>query len=338
MRRFFRLCSQVFIIIMCSGCGSNQNVNQANATLITPTSSSFFSEKMTPSPRATSGSGDSSTPTESVLFSGKQATRGATLPPGSFTPTISLFFNSENSVPARTAEPAGNTALKTPTIAAFFGKGANTLAAPANPANGNTQQAGASPVPSTSAGPVDTTMLNEVPIFTGDLDANWSMDNSWGITRSFDSSLFSYQGKKSIKVVPTEDYGSLFFTVSPSASKQFLRNKTPGIGFYLNAGEASIETGQLAVSVLGSNQNPYWVKDDKSVTFSGKATAFSETKLYFLNVNRTIPSNTWIQVFVGLDKLVYDPMYKYIVGMYIKTDKGFRNTFYIADVALYEGN
>jgi hypothetical protein len=181
-------------------------------------------------------------------------------------------------------------------------------------------------------------MLNEVTIFSGDLDGNWSLANSWGISQSFDNSLFTYLGKPSIRVSANEDYGSLFFTVNQSSGRHFLRNKTPGISFYLNAGDASIQTGSLAVTILGSNDNPFWVKDDKSVIFTGKATAFSETKLYFLNVNRTIPSNTWVQVFVGLDKLVYDPMYKYIVGMYIKTDKGFRNTFYVANVSLYEGN
>ena len=62
--------------------------------------------------------------------------------------------------------------------------------------------------------------------------------------------------------------------------------------------------------------------------------SFSETRLYFLDIKHTIPPDTWVEVVVWLDQLIYDPPYKYVTGVYIKNDQGFFNTFYVDHVSL----
>jgi hypothetical protein len=73
------------------------------------------------------------------------------------------------------------------------------------------------------------------------------------------------------------------------------------------------------VTVLGSNSYTYWVEDDISVK-SIYEPVFSETRLYYLGVNRTIPPNTWVKVELWLDERIYDPDYRYVTGFYIKNE------------------
>ena len=61
---------------------------------------------------------------------------------------------------------------------------------------------------------------------------------------------------------------------------------------------------------------------------------FSETRLYFLGINRDIPPETWVNVEVWLDDLQYDPIYEYVTGFYIKNDEGFGQTFYVDAVRI----
>jgi hypothetical protein len=192
----------------------------------------------------------------------------------------------------------------------------------------------------TTIQPVD---LPEILIYDDELNDNWTIEHSahtqpnlWDTTHWFqqlDPRLEINSGATSIAVSPQADYGTLFFTVRPDSGEEYRRNEIVGISFWLNSGSDMIATADLAVAVIGSNQFSYWTPDDNSI-FADSGGSFSETRLYFLEVNRTIPANTWVNVIVWLNTLAYDPPYQYVTGFYIKNDLNFRNTYYIDRVAL----
>ena len=134
-------------------------------------------------------------------------------------------------------------------------------------------------------------------------------------------------------MTPTRDYGNLAFTVKFGTKETYLREKTLGVRFWLYSGDATIGTQDLAVSVVGSNKYPYWVWNDSSVT-NDNDPVFSETRLQYLGFNDAIPPDTWVQVEVWLDELLFDPEYKYVTGIYIKNGEDFRDTIWIDQVEL----
>jgi len=112
-----------------------------------------------------------------------------------------------------------------------------------------------------------------------------------------------------------------------------------GVSFWLNSGDAPVRPDDLAVTVVGSDAFPFWIAGDDSVAINNPAAneelpTFSETRLSFLHVDRTLPPQTWIKIEVWLDELLYDPDYTYVTGFYVKNDASFFQTVYIDDVAL----
>lgn len=185
--------------------------------------------------------------------------------------------------------------------------------------------------------------LPEVLIYDDELNANWSVEHSvttqsnlWDTThwfQQFHPQLEINSGATAIAVSPQADYGTIFFTVRPESTMSYKRSEVLGVSFWLNSGSDLLAKDDLAVAVIGSNEFPYWTQEDTSV-FPANTGSFSETRLYYLQVNRAIPAHTWVNVIVWLDKLVYDPTYEYVTGFYIKNDIGFRNSYYIDRVAL----
>src|SRR6266496_12780 len=183
----------------------------------------------------------------------------------------------------------------------------------------------------TSLNPQPTVVLPNIPtptvssLYDDALNADWSAERSSKAKYDVASTAFIHSGKKAIMVTPTGDFGQFSLTVRKGAQKIYPRDRILGISFWLNGGENSIATSDLAVTVTGSNQYTYWVADDTSIKVDAPVTAdtplFPETRLYYLDINRTIPPNTWTEVILWLDDQVYDPEYTYITGMYIKNDK-----------------
>lgn len=192
----------------------------------------------------------------------------------------------------------------------------------------------------TTVQPLD---LPEILIYDDELNENWTIEHSsntqanlWDTTHWFqqlDPRLTINSGATAIAISPQADYGTLFFTVRPDSTAEYKRSDVVGISFWLNSGSDMIATADLTVAVIGSNQLSYWTPDDVSV-FPNDAGSFSETRLYYLEVNRAIPADTWVNVIVWLNKLAYDPAYQYVTGFYIKNDLNFRNTYYVDRVAL----
>jgi hypothetical protein len=195
-------------------------------------------------------------------------------------------------------------------------------------------------VPTQTHTPLPPTPENPVvirAIYADELDLGWSTQNSEGGDIDLQATLFSYQGSDSIAFTPEIDFGSILFSVEESNPEPYLRSQVIGFSFWVYCETDYIGSGDLAVTVTGSNQYPYWIPTDDSVT-NRFDPIFSETRLYFLGYNSDIPPKTWAEVSVVLDDLIYDPVYTYVTGLLIKSDEDFRNTVYIdqVDISLLE--
>ena len=159
------------------------------------------------------------------------------------------------------------------------------------------------------------------------------IEHSAGVKVDLADATHAFEGSTAISITPVEDFGSLFITLSAGAAQSYPRDQVLGVSFQLNPGAGTITARDLAVAIVGSNALKYYSPDDKSVS-QDASTFFSETRLYYLDVNRSITPETWIEIVVWLDKLPYDPNYANVTGVYIKNDAGFRQTFYIDKVLL----
>jgi hypothetical protein len=180
--------------------------------------------------------------------------------------------------------------------------------------------------------------LVAVPVYDDALSAGWSVKNSFQTTLDLRSQDAIYQGRFAIKVQPQITTGIIYFTLDKTATKYFARNKVQALRFYISGGTDPLDKNAIAVAIVGSNAHPYWVDNDTSVQIDGRVTdnlpVFSETRLSFLGINRSIPPKTYVKVTIWLNDLIYDPFYNYVTGFYLKTDKASAPTFYIDDVSL----
>lgn len=174
--------------------------------------------------------------------------------------------------------------------------------------------------------------LVEEVVYDEKLSSGWTLDASRGVDVDPADKTRAYTGERSIAVSPEIDFGQLYFSVDEDAPRLYKRDDVVGVSFWINPGEGEIGTSDLAVTVVGSNTYPYWRADDTSVVAKGET--FSETRLYYLGFNHAVPPDTWVEVVVWLNELIYDPDYRYVTGIYIKNDEGFRQTISVDRVAL----
>lgn len=224
--------------------------------------------------------------------------------------------------------PAGP--LPTPTVAAMF-----------NPV------AIATPAPIPTSAPVSfpprevdpDKQFEEIVIYDEELRAGWSLEQSSGVRYDTAVSGRTYSGSFATSITPLQEAGEFFLTVERGAQEVYTRDQVIGVSFWLNGGPFPISNDSLVMAVVGSNDYTYWVENDPSIMLSGRVTQadaelFSPTRLYYLGVNRTVPANQWVEVINWLDDRIYDVDYKYITGMYIRSDRTFFNPFYIDRITL----
>jgi hypothetical protein len=253
-------------------------------------------------------------------------------------PTANPFFSSTN--PVSTVEaPAPSSNSKNPTIASLFLPISTSTpfyvptGMPSPTDQLITSTVGTSPAITDTPAPASSIPSSpDITIFDAALNPEWmTVEDKVTINSGFTG--FAFNGKNSISITPKADFGSAYFVLSPNAKTAYTRDRVLGFSFQLNGGDSSITTSDLAVAIIGSNQNPYYVAGDNSVT-SDNTPVFSETRLYYLKINHTIPPNTWVEVTDMIDDLQFDPIYKYVVGFYIKNSQGFMSSFYIDDVKM----
>lgn len=237
-----------------------------------------------------------------------------------------------------------------PTVAPIFGEIPTATPRPAitrtpRPAAGRTATATAgetaAPATGTAAAPTPnradpTAGLEIVPVYRDGLSNSWTLTNSVLVDYLTRSTAFVDEGRYALEAKALADFSTLYFTVRSDAKERFERDRVIGLRFRLTGGDAPIGSEDLAVAVIGSNGQAYWLKDDSSVESVGPVTLesplFSETRLYFLGINDAIPAGEWTEIIVWLDELIYDPDYEFLTGFYLKTDGLER--FFIDDVTL----
>jgi hypothetical protein len=205
------------------------------------------------------------------------------------------------------------------------------------PGSGSTPESGAAaPTVSGSAGAgaVDPPAEpNRFYIFRDSVHSDWSLQNSDAISYRLVEGTLPYSGTAALAMTPTADYGTLFFTVREGAAQAYPRRQIERVVFWIYSPDYPLNLDSLAVTIVGSNIYPHWVKGDNSVE-NEVWPIFSETRFEFLGFNRPIPANTWAEVEIWLDNLIYDPTYEWVTGFYIKNDEGFYDTVFIDDLHL----
>jgi hypothetical protein len=186
--------------------------------------------------------------------------------------------------------------------------------------------------------PRPTIVAEALSIFDDELNENWTVENSFFGEYDLEEDEVSYNGRYSATFLPATGFANFIFSVSPEADRVYLRQDVLAVRFWLYSGDDYIATDDLLVSIVGSNQYSYWVDGDNSVETSDERPTFPSTRLYFLNVDEDIPPDTWIQIEVWLNELIYDPVYEYVTGIIIKNDEDLLRTIYIDDLEMIVKN
>lgn len=239
------------------------------------------------------------------------------------TPTVFSFFTNASSDQGGSVEQPE--AKQLPTVSDFFNKQPTSTAFPT-----------VLPYPTATRNVVATPVHQfiTVDIYDDELNPDWTLRKSDGMDYDQTVSTNAYQGQRVIMSTPRKDFGKLFFAVSPQTTTKFPRASVIGVSFWLNGGSEEINLDDLAVSVVGSNAQHFWSANDQSVRGNNVGFTFSETRLYFLDFNKVIPAQTWVNVLLWLNEREFDPQYEYVTGFYIKNNAGYYNTFSVDEVQL----
>jgi hypothetical protein len=195
------------------------------------------------------------------------------------------------------------------------------IAEPATGSGGSTGIAPSAPEP------------NRFYIFRDSVHSDWSLQNSDAMSYRLVEGTLPYSGTAALAMTPTADFGTLFFTVREGASQAYPRRQVERVVFWIYSPEFALNLDSLAVTIVGSNAYPHWVKGDNSVD-NEIWPIFSETRFEFLGFNHPIPAATWAEVEIWLDDLIYDPTYEWVTGFYIKNDEGYYDTVFIDELHL----
>lgn len=187
------------------------------------------------------------------------------------------------------------------------------------------------PAPTTE---VAAETFDHVTIYDDDLNQNWTILRNRGMDYNLEHAFQAHSGDVALAMKPRRDFSTMYFIVKNDANTIYHRDDVLGFSFWLYSGDDYVELDDLIVTIVGSNAYPYWVQEDDSVT-NQYDPIFSETRLYYLGLNDVIPPETWVQVFVWLDDLLFDPIYDYVTGFYIKNDAGFFRTVLIDELVMY---
>ena len=182
--------------------------------------------------------------------------------------------------------------------------------------------------------PRPTPVITTITIYGEALNENWTLENSFFFDYDPREDEVSYNGRYSLAFTPESGFGNLMFTVKPDSEEEYPRQNVVAVQFWLYSGDDYIATDDLTVTIIGSNEYSYWVEGDDSVEVDDSLPTFPQTRLYFLNIEEDIPPDTWIQVEVSLNELIYEPEYRFVTGIIIENEEDFLRTIYLDDLEL----
>jgi hypothetical protein len=218
--------------------------------------------------------------------------------------------------------------IPTPTINPLFGSAEETPV----PTQQETSETLPTPTSLIPSPVLSQTEVITITIYDDQLNPGWKLVDTEGMSADLSSTDYVHTGEYAIAMTPSQDFSTLYFAVQME-SEPYPQDQVISISFWLNGGTDFIAPEDLAVTIVGSNRYSYWVADDKSV-YTNDEFPFSETRLSFLDINRSVAKDTWFDVILWPDELLFDPIYENITGFYIKNDEGFFNTIYIDDIQL----
>lgn len=231
------------------------------------------------------------------------------------------------------------TVAPTPTIAPFFQERPTATPFVLSPTRTPLPtQLPANATTATVAASNDVSNLQIVPVYRDSLSPGWSVANSALLSSlSLTQTNVVALGRAAIAVTPSESTGILFFTLTRESGLELRRDHVAALRLRLSGGDLPLANDAMTISVVGSNQAPYWMPDDTSVTLEGRVTnstepLFPETRLYFLGLNRAIAPGEWAEIYVWLDDLIYEPEYTYVTGFYLKTSSDLVPQYYVDQI------
>jgi hypothetical protein len=242
---------------------------------------------------------------------------------------MALFVSGIGACTANPVNLSDSNDIVTPTLHPFFAQFNYT----STPQQLVTPQVFAPSTPIPSPPLVSQPRFITQTIFGDGFDVNWQYYEVANVKANLANTTYVYSGRNAIALTPLDDFSPMYFVVRKDAEEIYAQDQVFSITFWLNSGDNVLLPDDLAITVLGSNDFPYWVEDDQSVYVDGEF-PFSETRLYFLGFNSSIPPDTWVEVEIVLDDLIYDPVYTYVTGFYLKNDEGFYNTIYMDDIRI----
>lgn len=261
------------------------------------------------------------------------------------TPTVHPYFDWGSASPVGvTNTPLPDDPEATPTVFRYFDDTELPTPLPTNTRRPTpTPRPTETPLPTATAVPDadgatssgETAVTGDGYLIFGDaLDSNWTLAESWDVDYDVASTDYLHSGDYAMAVTPSDAFGAVFFAVDPETDQDFYYADVLGVSFWVNPGEQELALEDMAITVLGSNDYPYWRADDTSVANGSGEDGFSETRLYYLDFNRSLPAGEWNEVVIWLDDLIYDPQTVYLTGVYIKNGELYEGTYYIDDVTL----
>ncbi|MCP5099997.1 MAG: polysaccharide deacetylase family protein [Chloroflexi bacterium] len=179
-------------------------------------------------------------------------------------------------------------------------------------------------------------------IYADMLNSNWDLINSQRISYSRQDATRPYAGEYHLTATASEPAATLHFTVREQSGTSYRRDKTMGIRFWLYS-DTVITNEDFSLIVEGSNNDSHWISGDVSASNADVLT-FSGQREYDLGFNQTVPPNTWVQIEILLDDLVYDPgyddtpvddaYYEYLTGFILQFEGVDVSTIFVDSVEL----
>ncbi|MCB8945999.1 MAG: hypothetical protein H6658_19810 [Ardenticatenaceae bacterium] len=186
------------------------------------------------------------------------------------------------------------------------------------------------PTAPTTSAPLSRRILR---VYGDSLQSDWSLENSYDMEYDPQDELAPYDGRYALAITPQANFGKLFFTVQEDSRTVFLHENVATIRFWLYS-EDYIGPEDIGITILGSNEYPYWVANDDSVRPNDNLPSFIPTRLSFLGIEEDIPPENWVQIEIWLEDLQFDPDYLYVTGITIENDEGYLQTFYIDNLEI----
>ena len=186
-------------------------------------------------------------------------------------------------------------------------------------------------LPTQTPRPTPDISYRNIVIFDDEVSDNWRLDAD---RMDFEiTNRVVYSGSNAIRVSPEDDFAAFLVVVDEFTQIAYPKESIWGYSFYLSGGSGFLGHEDYALAAQGSNFYEYWLAFDESARV-GEGPIFSESLLYYFQLNNAIPPNTWVQIEVALDDLIFDPPYSFFTGFYMKNDFGVSDTFYIDQIEL----